>query len=39
MDENVSIYDDFNTDKVDEWDFEKNTQVDILEEPSNSEKV
>lgn len=38
MDENVSIYDDFNTDKVDEWNFEKNTHVDILEEPSNSEK-
>lgn len=38
MDKNVSIYDDFNTDKIDEWNFEKNTQVDILEEPSNSEK-
>lgn len=38
MDENVPIYDDFNTDKVDEWDFENNAQIDILEEPSNSEK-
>lgn len=38
MDKNISIYDDFNKDKVDEWDFEKNTQVDILQESSNSEK-
>lgn len=38
MDKKVAVYDDFNKDKVDEWDFEKNIQVDILQEPSDSEK-
>lgn len=38
MDKKIAVYDDFNNDKVDEWDFEKNTQIDILQEPSDSEK-
>lgn len=33
----TTIYDDF-TNKIDEWDFEKNLEIDILSEDTNSVK-
>lgn len=38
MKEESSIYDDFDKSKVDEWDFDKNIDIDILQEPANSKK-